>query len=122
MQTGCASCHGGVSVGGQMYRRLGLVTPWPTATDSGRIAVTHLASDRFVFKVPSLRNVVQTAPYFHDGSVASLDSVIVLMARHQLGRELGTGTVAGIRVWLGTLTGELPASYIAEPQLPGGAP
>jgi cytochrome c peroxidase len=119
VQTGCASCHSGAYIGGQMYRRLGLVKPWPTATDSGRIAVTHVAADRFVFKVPSLRNVEQTAPYFHDGSVASLDSAIVLMARHQLGRELDTGTVASIRAWLGTLTGTLPAAYIAEPQLPG---
>lgn len=85
------------------------------------MAVTHLAADRFVFQVPSLRDVEKTAPYFHDGSVSSLDSVIELMARHQLGRELDPGTVASIRAWLGTLTGTLPAAYIAEPQLYGGA-
>ncbi len=118
VRTGCASCHNGAFVGGQMYRRLGQVKPWPTTADSGRIAVTHQAADRFVFKVPSLRNVEKTAPYFHDGSVASLDSVIVLMGRHQLGIELDAARVANIRAWLGTLTGTLPATYIAEPQLP----
>jgi cytochrome c peroxidase len=121
VRTGCASCHSGAFVGGQMYRRLGLVRPWPTDVDSGRIAVTHLAADRFVFKVPSLRNVTKTAPYFHDGSVASLDSAIRLMARHQLGVELDTARVASIRTWLAALTGTLPAAYIAEPQLPGGS-
>jgi cytochrome c peroxidase len=104
-----------------MYRRLGLVQPWPTALDSGRIAVTHLATDLFVFKVPSLRNVEKTAPYFHDGSVASLDSAIRLMARHQLGVELDAARVESIRTWLSTLTGVLPATYIAEPQLPARA-
>ena len=62
VRTGCASCHSGVFVGGQMFRRLGLVRPWPTALDSGRIAVTRLPADRFVFKVPSLRNVEKTGP------------------------------------------------------------
>lgn len=118
VRTGCASCHSGAYVGGQMYRRLGLVQPWPTSLDSGRIAVTHLAADRFVFKVPSLRNVEKTAPYFHDGSVSSLDSAIRLMARHQLGVELDAARVESIRRWLLTLTGELPGRYIAEPQLP----
>ena len=75
------------------------------------MAVTHLAADRFVFQVPSLHDVEKTAPYFHDGSVSSLDSLI----------ELDPGAVASIRVWLGALTGTLPAAYIAEPQLYGGA-
>ncbi|XWV17839.1 MAG: cytochrome-c peroxidase [Gemmatimonas sp.] len=122
VRTGCAGCHSGAYVGGQMYRRLGVVRPWPTALDSGRIAVTHLAADRFVFKVPSLRNVENTAPYFHDGSVASLDSAIRLMGRHQLGVELDAARVERIRRWLATLTGTLPAAYIAEPQLPPRAP
>ena len=122
VRTGCAGCHSGAYVGGQMYRRLGVVRPWPTALDSGRIAVTHLAADRFVFKVPSLRNVEKTAPYFHDGSVASLDSAIRLMGRHQLGVELDAARVERIRRWLATLTGTLPAAYIAEPQLPPRAP
>jgi cytochrome c peroxidase len=121
VRTGCASCHSGAFVGGQMYRRLGLVAPWPTATDSGRITVTRAAADLFVFKVPSLRNVEKTGPYFHDGAVASLDSAILLMGRHQLGVELDAPRIASIRTWLATLTGVLPGAYIAEPQLPVGA-
>ena len=122
VRTGCASCHSGAYVGGQMYRRLGLAKPWPTTLDSGRIVVTRAAADLLVFKVPSLRNVEKTGPYFHDGSVASLDSAILLMGRHQLGVELDAAKVAGIRTWLGSLTGTLPGAYIAEPQLPPGTP
>ena len=96
--------------------------PWPSAADSGRIKVTHQASDLFVFKVPSLRNIDKTGPYFHDGSVASLDDAIRLMGRHQLGVELTDAQVRDIRGWLGSLTGELPAAYIAEPPLPKSGP
>jgi cytochrome c peroxidase len=72
----------------------------------------------FVFKVPSLRNVTKTGPYFHDGSVASLDSAIRLMARHQLGLELSDAQVSDIHSWLNALTGELPGDYIAQPPKP----
>ncbi len=74
-----------------------------------------------MFKVPSLRNVEKTAPYFHDGSVALMDSAIRLMARHQFGVELDAAKVSSIRTWLATLTSVLPAAYIADPQLPAGA-
>ncbi|HEX7978414.1 MAG TPA: cytochrome c peroxidase [Gemmatimonadaceae bacterium] len=115
---GCASCHAGPYVGGQSFQKLGRITPWPALKDSGRITVTHQPSDLYVFKVPSLRNVEKTGPYFHDGSVASLDSAILLMGRHQLGRELTTAQIASIRTWFGALTGELPAAYIASPPRP----
>ena len=118
VQVGCASCHNGAYVGGGSLMKLGRVKPWPTSTDSGRYKVTHNTADLFVFKVPSLRNVEETAPYFHDGSVASLDSAIRLMGRHQLGVELTATQVQDIHAWLGALTGKLPASYIAEPQQP----
>lgn len=118
VRTGCASCHTGAYVGGQLYRKLGLAKPWPTSLDSGRITVTKNAADLFVFKVPSLRNVAMTGPYFHDGSIASLDEAIRLMGRHQLGVELDSVAVARIHTWLGSLTGELPAAYIAAPQQP----
>ena len=117
-RVGCASCHAGAYVGGQSYQKLGLVTPWPALRDSGRILVTRRPSDLYVFKVPTLRNVEKTGPYFHDGSVASLDSAIALMGRHQLGRELTSAQVASIRTWLGTLTGTLPEAYIAQPPRP----
>jgi len=73
-----------------------------------------------VFKVPVLRNVAMTGPYFHDGSVASLDSAIRFMGRHQLGAELTDVQVRSIHAWLGALTGALPEAYIAEPPLPKG--
>jgi cytochrome c peroxidase len=118
VRVGCVSCHSGPYVGGQSFRKLGQVTPWPAVRDSGRITVTKQPSDLYVFKVAALRNVERTGPYFHDGSVASLDSAILLMGRHQLGRELTTAQIASIREWLGTLTGELPAAYIAMPPRP----
>lgn len=120
-RAGCGSCHNGAYVGGQTFQKLGLVKPWPALRDSGRIRITKKPSDLYVFKVPTLRNVEHTGPYFHDGSVASLDSAILLMGRHQLGRELTSDQRADIRAWLGTLTGVLPASYIAEPQRPEDA-
>ena len=119
VRTGCSGCHSGAYVGGQTFQRLGLARPWPTSADSGRFKVTHQPSDLFVFKVASLRNVEKTGPYFHDGSVASLDEAIRLMGRHQLGIELTGAQVRDIRAWLGALTGELPVAYIADPQLPG---
>lgn len=118
VRVGCAGCHNGAYVGGSSFQKLGRVKPWPTSTDSGRIKVTREASDLFVFKVPSLRNVEKTSPYFHDGSIASLDEAIRLMGRHQLGVQLTDGQVRDIHSWLSSLTGELPASYIAQPRLP----
>lgn len=118
VRAGCVSCHAGPYVGGQSYQKLGRVTPWPAPLDSGRIKVTKQPSDLYVFKVASLRNVEKTGPYFHDGSVANLDSAILLMGRHQLGRELSSEQISSIRAWLGTLTGELPAAYIAMPPRP----
>lgn len=116
---GCTACHAGALVGGQVFQKAGLVRPWPSVADSGRIAVTHQASDLYVFKVPTLRNVEMTSPYFSDGSVGSLDSAIVLMGRYQLGVDLSADQVSDIHAWLRTLTGTIPVSYIAEPPLPG---
>jgi cytochrome c peroxidase len=115
---GCAACHNGAYVGGGMYQKAGLVQAWPSAADSGRFKVTGNNADMFVFKVPSLRNVAMTSPYFHDGSVAKLDDAIRLMGRHQLGVELTDPQVRDIRSWMDTLTGEIPVDYIALPQLP----
>ena len=112
---GCQNCHNGAYVGGNSFQKAGLIRPWPSQADSGRYAVTKNASDIMVFKVPSLRNVAQTGPYFHDGSVASLDSAVRLMARHQLGRELSDGDVHAIVTWLGALTGDIPVAYVGLP-------
>jgi cytochrome c peroxidase len=96
---------------------VGVVKPYPTA-DTGRAAITGLGTDRFVFKVPSLRNVEKTGPYFHDGSVASLEEAIRLMGEYQLGRMLTDRQIADIRVFLGSLTGTIPAAYVAKPAMP----
>lgn len=111
---GCASCHQGILLGGNMYQRFGVMGDFfkdrpagqSTASDLGRFNVTGRAEDRHVFKVPGLRNVAVTAPYFHDGSVASLEAAVVIMGRYQLGRDLAGQDVAAIAAFLRTLTGE----------------
>ena len=118
---GCTTCHAGTYVGGQQFQRAGLMHPWPATADSGRIAVTKAPGDRFVFKVPTLRNVDKTGPYFSDGSVGSLDSAIVMMGHYQLGVALTGAQVQDIHAWLRALTGEIPVRYVAEPQLPAKA-
>lgn len=121
VSVGCAGCHMGAYVGGASFQKLGLVKPWPTHADSGRFKVTGRPEDVMMFKVPSLRNVAHTGPYFHDGSVGDLREAVRLMARHQLGKELNDAQVSSIVTWLGSLTGELPAEYIANPPLPKAA-
>ncbi len=117
VEVGCTACHAGAFVGGGMFQKLGLAKPWPNDKDSGRFAVTQVETDKMVFKVPSLRNVEKTAPYFHDGSVATLEEAITLMGRHQLGRELSSEQVSSISTWLKSLTGDLPVEYITKPTL-----
>lgn len=113
----CATCHVGPTVGGLSYKRLGEQEDFVTE-DVGRFTVTNVDADRFVFKVPSLRNVVHTAPYMHDGSVATLEEMIKIMTRHQLGKVINDSEIADIIAFLHTLSGEIPADYIAEPELP----
>jgi cytochrome c peroxidase len=104
--SGCIACHAGALLGGQMYQKLGLVVPYETG-DPGRYNVTKREEDRYFFKVPSLRNVEKTGPYFHDGSVESLESAVRLMGKHQLGRDLSEGDISDIIAFLHSLTGEL---------------
>ncbi|HVZ36432.1 MAG TPA: hypothetical protein VG963_28580, partial [Polyangiaceae bacterium] len=96
----------------------GVVEPWPNQADQGRYQVTHEPGDRMLFKVPTLRNVAETAPYFHDGSIATLDEAVRVMAKHQLGIELKSAEVGPIVAWLRSLTGKLPAQYSSPPRLP----
>lgn len=118
---GCMVCHTGEFLGGSMYEKVGAVEPWTNQKDPGRFSVTKDERDRMVFKVPSLRNIAKTAPYFHDGSGKTLPDAVQMMGRHQLGLELSQAEVTSIVAWLNTLTGELPAHYIEKPSLPGGA-
>jgi cytochrome c peroxidase len=108
---GCGACHQGVNVGGNLFQRFGVfANPFPyrpvTRFDLGRFTLTGDAKDRFVFRVPSLRNVAATAPYLHDGSAATLEQAVETMARTQLGRVLAPQEIALIVRFLGTLTGE----------------
>jgi cytochrome c peroxidase len=118
--SGCIQCHTGELIGGSMFQKAGVQEPWPNQADQGRFEVTHLEVDRMVFKVPSLRNVGLTAPYFHDGSVSRLSDAVRMMGKHQLGLDLTAGEIAAIVAWLDTLTGTQPA--ITEPELPESGP
>ncbi|HEY0839682.1 MAG TPA: cytochrome-c peroxidase [Vulgatibacter sp.] len=118
VSAGCTACHMGTYVGGSMFQKLGLVKEWPSDKDLGRYDVTKEEGDKMMFSVPTLRNIAKTAPYFHDGSVSSLDEAVRLMARHQLGKELEDGQVKSIVDFLNALTGEIPEAYIAKPELP----
>ena len=105
VQTGCTACHNGVGVGGQMYQKLGLVKPYDTK-DLGRYEVTKAEADKFFFKVPSLRNIEKTGPYFHDGSVATLEDAVSRMAEYQLGRTLSQKDVESIVTFLKAMTAQ----------------
>ena len=119
---GCMVCHTGEFVGGAMFQKVGIVEEWPDQRDQGRFVVTKQETDRMMFKVPTLRNVAKTAPYFHDGSVGTLDAAVRRMGRYQLGLTLSDQETSSIVTWLGSLTGELPLEYIKTPELPPSTP
>jgi cytochrome c peroxidase len=116
--TGCQWCHYGPYVGGASYQKLGVTKPWPDQTDQGLYQVTKEGNDKMVFKVPSLRNIKKTGPYFHDGSVPTLDQAIRNMAVHQRGLTLTDAQVKSIEIWMESLTGRVPMDYIKLPELP----
>jgi cytochrome c peroxidase len=118
LDTGCQACHSGAYLGGSLFQKLGAVKPWTEDKDLGRFDVTKQDSDKQFFKVPSLRNVEKTAPYFHDGSVKTLEEAVVDMGNYQLGKTLSSAEVTSIISFLKTLTGDLPSAYIKEPVLP----
>lgn len=114
--TGCAACHNGALVGGTQFMKFGVVKDyWPETgskkPDVGRVAFTRNEADKYYFRVPMLRNVARTAPYFHDGSVGRLDQAVRVMGSVQLGRTLDEATVASIVAFLESLTGPAPAQY-----------
>jgi cytochrome c peroxidase len=121
LDAGCTACHLGPAVGGRSYQKLGAVKPFPTE-DPGRFAVTQEEADRGAFKVPSLRNVEKTGPYFHDGSVTSLQEAIRIMAEHQLGRSLTPEQVRSLEVFLVALTGTPAPESLRPPPLPESGP
>ncbi|MEI9947954.1 MAG: cytochrome c peroxidase [Pseudomonadota bacterium] len=109
---GCSSCHQGMAVGGNVFERFGVLRDFFADrghfdnADLGRFNVTQREQDRFVFRVPSLRNVALTAPYFHDGSAATLEEAVTTMASYQLGRELDDRDRTALVAFLRALTGE----------------
>ncbi len=120
MEKGCAACHNGINIGGGMYAPFGVVEK-PGAdllppTDKGRFAVTRTASDEYVFKAPTLRNVALTPPYFHTGRVWDLRQAVAIMGSSQLGAQLTDAEASSITAFLESLTGDQP--QVAYPILP----
>ncbi len=105
MHKGCISCHSGSLLGGNDYQLLGAVNEYETH-DLGRYNVTKNEDDKKVFKVPSLRNIMKTGPYFHDGSVKTIDEAIKLMAYHQLDENVGPGFIEDVKAFFNSLTTE----------------
>jgi cytochrome c peroxidase len=123
LDTDCQSCHNGFALGGAMYQKLGTEKPWPGLKDNGRFDVSKDERDRFVFKVPTLRNVAKTGPYLHDGTISSLEQMVAKMVEHQTKRA-GAFTpeeMGNMLAFLDALTGEVPTDYIAMPELPPDA-
>ena len=129
IETGCAGCHSGVTVGGQSFQKFGITQDYWLVTgstekeafkgyDKGRFQDTKNEADAFMFKVPQLRNVAMTPPYFHDGTAATLPQAVRIMAQLQLGKQLSDAQVADIVSFLESLTGEVPADFAKAPALP----
>lgn len=120
---GCVGCHFSPYVGGQMYQKFGVFEPYQKYTksekvDEGRYAVTKNDGDKYVFKVPMLRNVAMTPPYFHDGSVDKLADAVWIMGKIQLGKDLPKEQVQDIVAFLHALTGKIPNDVMTVPVLP----
>lgn len=115
---GCVSCHQGRNIGGNMYQEFGVMGNYfedrgnVTEADYGRFNVTGRESDRFLFKVPSLRNVAETGPYFHDGSAETLEVAVSTMVRYQLGRNIPEQDISDIVKFLETLSGSVDESLL----------
>ena len=123
IEVGCTACHTGVLLGGNMYQKFGLFAPYHTRTkslrdDPGRASVTNNDADKYLFKVPTMRNVAETYPYFHDGSVKNLEEAILIMANIQLSKDLTEAQVKDIAVFLKSLTGEVPEDAKQPPAMP----
>lgn len=109
-ESGCVACHNGPAVGGNSFQKMGVVEPYKTSNPAeGRVAVTGEDADRFKFKVPSLRNVALTYPYFHDGAANTLPEAVNTMGRVQLGKQFTPEENAKVVAFLKTLTGDQPS-------------
>ncbi len=123
IETGCMTCHSSAYFGGQMYQKFGIFEPYWKYTkseeiDEGRFVVTKNDLDKYVFKVPVLRNVAKTSPYFHDGSVDKLEHAVRIMGKVQLGKDLTQPQIEEIISFLKSLTGKIPEGVLNVPLLP----
>jgi len=120
MEVGCTTCHISENLGGTMYQKFGLFGDYAELTksktiDEGRFAVTQNEADKFMFKVPILRNIEKTYPYFHDGSVADLSEAVKIMGKLELNKDLTDEQVADIVTFLKSLTADIPEDWKTEP-------
>ncbi len=118
LDTGCQACHNGARARRHVVPEARAAKAYPGLTDPGRFKVTKAESDKGIFKVPRLRNIEKTGPYFHDGKVASLDKAVRDMAEYQLGKKLTDAEAQQIITFLKVLTGKIDPDYIKEPVLP----
>jgi len=126
INTGCTQCHDGPGVGGARFEKFGVVSDYWKETgskeiDKGRFNITNDSADLYQFKIPGLRNVAMTPPYFHDGSIATLPEAVGIMATVQLGTKLSDEEARDIVTFLGSLTGPLPEEFANAPVLPAAA-
>jgi len=107
---GCITCHNGINLGGNSFQKMGLIHRYPwEEKNPDRFTLTRLEEDKNIYKVPTLRNIALTAPYFHDGSVSTLEEALRKMAYHNLGFDLTTDEIEALSAFLRTLTGKSPA-------------
>jgi cytochrome c peroxidase len=123
INTGCMTCHMSPYLGGKMYQKFGVFQPYEkytksTQVDEGHFTVTKNPADKFFFKVPILRNVAETPPYFQDGSVDKLEDAVVIMAKIQLAKDLTVDQASDIAAFLKSLTGKIPELALTVPVLP----
>lgn len=120
---GCATCHKGALLGGDNFQKFGVYADYWEHTksakvDNGKMEVTNDSMDLFIFKVPSLRNIEKTGPYFHDGSVSSLEEAVRIMAKVQLDKNLDQRELKNMVAFLNALSGDLPTELTTAPKLP----
>ncbi len=123
METGCTTCHSGALLGGNMFQKYPLFGSHKELTgssvdDQGKMQATKSEADKYFFKVPSLRNIAETWPYLHDGSVKELDKMVQIMAKGQLNKEITPEQNGDISAFLKSLTGEIPADAKQVPSMP----
>jgi cytochrome c peroxidase len=120
MDNGCASCHSGPLLGGNMLMKVGLFGDYhelmrATVRDEGKYEETKVEADKGMFMSPGLRNVAKTGPYFHSGTIESLPEAVQIIAKLQLNKDMSTEDANDIATFLGSLTGDIPDDVKKNP-------